>query len=63
MEELLAKHSTIMDRYDPQKRIGLMTDEWGIWTEDELSSQRPISQYLNKVRKFSPTNYPKTILL
>jgi alpha-N-arabinofuranosidase len=35
MEELLAKHSTIMDRYDPQKRIGLMTDEWGIWTDVE----------------------------
>ncbi|MDR0541292.1 MAG: alpha-N-arabinofuranosidase [Dysgonamonadaceae bacterium] len=35
MEELLAKHSTIMDRYDPQKRIGLITDEWGIWTDVE----------------------------
>jgi alpha-N-arabinofuranosidase len=35
MEELLAKHSIIMDRYDPQKRIGLMTDEWGIWTDVE----------------------------
>jgi alpha-N-arabinofuranosidase len=35
MEELLTKHSTIMDRYDPQKRIGLMTDEWGIWTDVE----------------------------
>jgi alpha-N-arabinofuranosidase len=31
MEELLTKHSTIMDRYDPQKRIGLITDEWGTW--------------------------------
>ncbi|MDR2085942.1 MAG: alpha-N-arabinofuranosidase [Dysgonamonadaceae bacterium] len=35
MEELLTKHSTIMDRYDPQKRIGLITDEWGIWTNVE----------------------------
>jgi alpha-N-arabinofuranosidase len=35
MEELLTKHSTIMDRYDPQKRIGLITDEWGIWTDVE----------------------------
>jgi alpha-N-arabinofuranosidase len=31
MEELLSKHSTIMDRYDPQKRVGLITDEWGTW--------------------------------
>jgi alpha-N-arabinofuranosidase len=35
MEELITKHSTIMDKYDPQKRIGLMTDEWGIWTDVE----------------------------
>jgi alpha-N-arabinofuranosidase len=35
MEELLNKHSTIMDRYDPQKRVGLITDEWGIWTNVE----------------------------
>jgi alpha-N-arabinofuranosidase len=35
MEELLTKHSTIMDRYDPQKRVGLITDEWGIWTDVE----------------------------
>jgi alpha-N-arabinofuranosidase len=35
MEELLTKHSTIMDQYDPQKRIGLITDEWGIWTDVE----------------------------
>jgi alpha-N-arabinofuranosidase len=31
MEELVTKHSTIMDKYDPQKRIGLMVDEWGTW--------------------------------
>ena len=31
MEELVARHSTIMDKYDPHKRIGLMVDEWGTW--------------------------------
>ncbi|MDR2804159.1 MAG: alpha-N-arabinofuranosidase [Dysgonamonadaceae bacterium] len=35
MEELITHHSTIMDKYDPGKRIGLMTDEWGIWTDVE----------------------------
>jgi alpha-N-arabinofuranosidase len=24
-----------MDKYDPQKRIGMMVDEWGIWTDVE----------------------------
>jgi alpha-N-arabinofuranosidase len=31
MEELVTKHSNVMDRYDPAKRIGLMVDEWGTW--------------------------------
>jgi alpha-N-arabinofuranosidase len=35
MDELLTKHSTVMDRYDLQKRVGLIVDEWGIWTDVE----------------------------
>lgn len=31
MEELLTKHSAIMDFYDPDKRIALIVDEWGTW--------------------------------
>lgn len=31
MEELLTKHGAIMDKYDPQKRVGLIVDEWGTW--------------------------------
>ncbi|HVZ66339.1 MAG TPA: alpha-N-arabinofuranosidase [Lacunisphaera sp.] len=35
MEELITKHSAIMDKYDPQKRVGLVVDEWGVWTDVE----------------------------
>ena len=31
MNELVTRHSNIMDRYDPNKRIGLVVDEWGAW--------------------------------
>jgi alpha-N-arabinofuranosidase len=31
MEELVTKHSVIMDKYDPQKKIALIVDEWGSW--------------------------------
>ena len=31
MEGLIAKHSAIMDKYDPQKKIALVVDEWGSW--------------------------------
>ncbi|HSE22796.1 MAG TPA: alpha-L-arabinofuranosidase C-terminal domain-containing protein [Pyrinomonadaceae bacterium] len=31
MDGLIAKHSAIMDKYDPQKKIALVVDEWGGW--------------------------------
>ena len=31
MEQLVATHSGIMDKYDPQKKIALVVDEWGAW--------------------------------
>ena len=31
MEELVTRHSTIMDKYDPQKKVALVVDEWGGW--------------------------------
>jgi alpha-N-arabinofuranosidase len=31
MDALIARHAAIMDRYDPEKRIPLVVDEWGVW--------------------------------
>jgi alpha-N-arabinofuranosidase len=31
MDRLIATHSAIMDKYDPQKKIALVVDEWGSW--------------------------------
>ena len=31
MEELVTRHSAIMDQYDKDKRVGLIVDEWGTW--------------------------------
>jgi alpha-N-arabinofuranosidase len=31
MEELIKRHSAIMDKYDPQKKVALVVDEWGSW--------------------------------
>ncbi len=31
MEELVTKHAEIMDKYDAQKRVALIVDEWGAW--------------------------------
>jgi alpha-N-arabinofuranosidase len=31
MDDLINKHSAIMDKCDPQKKVALMVDEWGAW--------------------------------
>jgi alpha-L-arabinofuranosidase len=31
MEEYISGHSAVMDRYDPNKKIALIIDEWGNW--------------------------------
>lgn len=35
MEELIVNHSAIMHQFDPKKEIGLVVDEWGVWTDVE----------------------------
>lgn len=35
MEELITRHSAIMDTYDPFKRAALIVDEWGTWYKVE----------------------------
>jgi alpha-N-arabinofuranosidase len=34
-EELVTKHSAIMDKYDPEKKVALIVDEWGTWFDAE----------------------------
>lgn len=31
MDSLIQKHAAIMDKYDPQKKVALVVDEWGGW--------------------------------
>jgi alpha-N-arabinofuranosidase len=35
MDEMVTKHSAIMDKYDPAKKVALVVDEWGVWTDPE----------------------------
>jgi alpha-N-arabinofuranosidase len=35
MDDMIAEHSAIMDRYDPDKKIALAIDEWGLWLKPE----------------------------
>ncbi|MBP7571136.1 MAG: alpha-N-arabinofuranosidase [Acidobacteria bacterium] len=31
MDAIIAEHSAIMDKYDPEKKVALVVDEWGGW--------------------------------
>ena len=31
MEEFLGKQEAVMDKYDPQRKVALVVDEWGAW--------------------------------
>ena len=40
IEDVIKKHCDIMDEKDPQKRIGLLVDEWGTWWDEEPGTVR-----------------------
>ena len=50
MEDLIRRHSTIMDKYDAQKQIGMMVDEWGIWTDVEPGTNPGFLYQQNSLR-------------
>jgi alpha-N-arabinofuranosidase len=50
MDELVAKHSTIMDKYDPEKRVGLIVDEWGTWYDVEPGTNPGFLYQQNTIR-------------
>src|SRR5690606_31049109 len=35
METLIVRHGAIMDQYDPERRVGMIVDEWGAWYDVE----------------------------
>lgn len=50
MEELISRHSAIMDQYDPEKRLGLVVDEWGAWYNVESGTNPGFLYQQNTLR-------------
>ena len=50
MEELVSGHEAIMDKYDPQKKIALVVDEWGGWYEVEQGTNPAFLYQQNTMR-------------
>jgi alpha-N-arabinofuranosidase len=50
MDELIRKHATIMDRYDPEQRVALVVDEWGTWYDAEAGTNPRFLYQQNTLR-------------
>lgn len=50
MDELITRHSSIMDQYDSKKRVGLIVDEWGNWFRVEPGTNPGFLYQQNSLR-------------
>jgi alpha-N-arabinofuranosidase len=50
IEEILRRHEEIMDKYDPQKRVAIMFDEWGTWHNVEPGTNPGFLYQQNSLR-------------
>lgn len=50
MDELIKRHGAIMDQYDPEKKIGMIIDEWGCWHDVEVGTNPGFLYQQNTMR-------------
>lgn len=50
MDEIIMRHSAIMDDFDPEKRIALVVDEWGGWYDTEPGTNPAFLYQQNTMR-------------
>jgi alpha-N-arabinofuranosidase len=50
MDDIIATHSAIMDKYDPEKSVPLVVDEWGVWLAKTPGSPDGFLQQQNSMR-------------
>ncbi|MBN2012694.1 alpha-N-arabinofuranosidase [candidate division KSB1 bacterium] len=48
--KVIDRHITIMDKYDPEKRVALVVDEWGTWFEVEPGTNPGFLYQQNTIR-------------
>lgn len=50
MEKNIRLHTSIMDRYDPEKKVSLIVDEWGNWFDVEIGTNPGFLYQQNTMR-------------
>ena len=50
MDDFITRHSAVMDRYDPEKRVALVVDEWGNWYDADPGTNPAFLRQQNTLR-------------
>lgn len=50
MDQRIALHSAIMDKYDPKKEVALVVDEWGVWLAEDPGTPKGFLQQQSSMR-------------
>jgi alpha-N-arabinofuranosidase len=50
MDEFLRKQEAVMDKYDPEKKVELVVDEWGAWLAPLPGSNKAFLEQQNSMR-------------
>jgi alpha-N-arabinofuranosidase len=50
IDEIITEHAAIMDKYDPDKRVALIIDEWGTWYDVEPGTNPSFLYQQNTLR-------------
>lgn len=50
MNQVLNDQEAVMDRYDPKKKVALVVDEWGVWTDAEPGTNPAFLYQQNSLR-------------
>ena len=54
MDHRIALHSAIMDKYDPEKKVALVVDEWGVWLAETPGTPEGFLQQQNSHARRDP---------
>ncbi|MGY3091300.1 alpha-N-arabinofuranosidase [Hymenobacter sp. UYAg731] len=50
MDAIVTRHAAIMDKYDKEKKVALLVDEWGVWTDVEPGTNPGFLYQQNSLR-------------
>lgn len=50
IDDIIRQNGEVMDKYDPKKRVGMIVDEWGVWTNVEPGTNPAFLYQQNSMR-------------